>query len=430
MSMLARFLLACLVAASLTMPVTAQVSRLPEPGQGPDFTTMSLSEGLQAASRRELDTYTLATVLGEAGRSRDPAHIPMLKEIVDVYSSDYITEVAMLAIEAAGEPADYFLDYVRDWEKDGFSAIAAANVLAVRPGTQLLDEIREILRDAPYRAPDNASIGNALSNSWKYGSVGGPYSAEYIQRLAVGALFPFMYGRYIDGRFYAGEADAFEALLQRDLYIAARLYPSQVEAALVVAEDSLRVIFSKDGSPPDPVVFPQMLAIARERGARTVFPATAPPVPAAEPEADIRATLVCVEPSDALTLEDYVATFGYTSTLGRSVYIPYGSTNTVSGGTEDYRGQPEVFPTPEEAIALMGYETQFRIAFDSTETVTWTLPGGSATASAASPRCGEPTASPHLQRAGGHRLRGRGHHPRRTGRRPALHRDAPRLHLR
>ena len=112
------------------------------------------------------------------------------------------------------------------------------------------------------------------------------------------------------------------------------------------------------------------------------------PYPSEAPDADVRPVLECVEEREGGAL---VAYFGYESRTGAPVTVPRGLANAVTPLTLDGR-QPEAFGVPRAVGQPPGRTAPFpafawRALLPPGGVVTWTLPGGSATASASSPRC-------------------------------------------
>ena len=112
------------------------------------------------------------------------------------------------------------------------------------------------------------------------------------------------------------------------------------------------------------------------------------PYPGEAPNADVRPVLECVEEREDGAL---VAYFGYDNRSDTPVTVPRGSANAVAPSALDGR-QPEAFGVPRVVGQPPGRTASFpafawRVVLPLDGAVTWTLPGGQATASAASPRC-------------------------------------------
>ena len=375
-------------------------------GEGLDPEGMSLAEALGAAERGDLDGLHLLRTLAHAEYLRDPAHLPALKRIVDAYwCNQGVVESAMLAIEAAGEPDAYFLDCIGDWARREEHAIAAAFVLTVRPEPSYLDEIRAVVDEAPDYGPRDSPLFTMARNYEAIHRPPGPYGDGDIRRAAFATM------GFVDADWFFdidGHLQPFEwyppppigASARRALYAMARAYPSRVPEALDLAADSLALVLSErrdhgGGTFPTPAQIAEMVAVARQVADAVAFPSTAPPVPPADAGARVEPRLVCVEDAapGLAPAYDYAARFAF-DTPGPPVRVPYGVGNAVSGGSGGYRGQPEVFYTAEAASAWGGRALEFRVGFAAGEAVSWTLLGRTVTASAWSPRCGQPPPPP------------------------------------
>ena len=127
---------------------TLDCSLLPE--RGPNPYDLGLAAALAAAERRDLTLGGLGTTLLWAEREADPAHVPALKRLVEEYRCfDGDAHLALNAIEAAGEPSDYFLGLVRDWRRDDTLAGSAMEVLGVRRDSSAAETIRAVALEAP-----------------------------------------------------------------------------------------------------------------------------------------------------------------------------------------------------------------------------------------------------------------------------------------
>lgn len=117
-----------------------------------------------------------------------------------------------------------------------------------------------------------------------------------------------------------------------------------------------------------------------------ILAAAAAAASATAAQAAVVPSVTCVAPqADGSGLTGY---FGYSNT-GEARTIPIGPGTPANrfSGTAD-QGQPTVFPTNAAPVPGFGDDrTHFAAASDFTGTRTWTLDGGTATASAASPAC-------------------------------------------
>ena len=104
--------------------------------------------------------------------------------------------------------------------------------------------------------------------------------------------------------------------------------------------------------------------------------------------ANVRATLRCVTVGEPSTLTAY---FGYQNLQAEPLVIPIGSDNSFTPGPSD-RTQPTSFEVASPASVVA-------VTFTPPLSITWHLPGGSATATASTPVC--PGSAPQQMRCSG-----------------------------
>ena len=403
-----------LVLSALASPASAQkgvdptLDCEPFPTVAPHPRELGLPAALDAAVEKRLTLGGLGYVLDWAAREPDPIHIPVLKQIVEVHRC-FIgnVELAMLAIEAAGEPSDYFVRYAQDWRRDDRVASAAFNALAARGDSTVRRELEEVAEMAPY----GGTFGYSLSNALLYYNAGVDLNAMFdrwpvpkkLEYVAVReALWP---GVAWVHRGVTGDSLSFlenetrtnftRAIARKRLRSLAEAYPTAVQRVIVAYEDTLRSqLLERDLTPIQRGLF---LDVAVPLATEAAFPSNSSPTP---PAFDLRGsvpqitTIVCIEePVETVrgyAPDDLVAVFSYVLEAEGPIRLAYGEANTLRGPWNPLGLlapiPPEVF-FPADRIDAPG--RPFRVAFELGETVSWTLLGQTVTATAETPRCHE-----------------------------------------
>ena len=367
----------------------------PLPLHAPDPRELGLAAALAAAERRGLSPNGLGDALAWAERASDPAHIPVLKRIVEGYRcADFHVGIAFLAIEAAGEPSEYFLDYALDWAYDDKVAAWAMNALAARGDTTVYEALRASVLQAPRLGPRGRSLHEAFNGLFV---VGVEWPSVYAERplrqrlrisgeMSVRALTAVVYegpdGPALSVMTTSGNTVG--SRMRRDARRLARAYPSVMGAVLRAYQDTARVRLAARGVAPEHV--PLFLDEVRLQGPELFFPETGPPSPPAVTQAAVRPT-VCVD-GDArgprypsgMALE-----LSYETEEAGAVRVPYGPLNRLDGPWE----AGPFAPAPPEVFdpGLPAHDRAFRVPLAPGETVSWTLLGRSVTADAYTERC-------------------------------------------
>ena len=358
---------------------------------------------LELGLARELNSHHLDVILYRITYSRNPAYIPALKRQAELWgggSSGQFARVAGIldALWRLGEPEDYFYDLLPRWREKPVLARAAAWIVNRDPKPERLPALEALAAEVAETEASDVSerilLGDLARDARRY--------RRYIERFAayeatpIGDQLHFVLawigttvnsasitddGHYILHKGNLNETRAEQAWAARRLGELARAYPSAVAEALDRLGEYTR---PSDAYTPAQ----QAEALAAWREFFTVDLAaldTLPPPPPVDLAADVAPEVVCVRPDSVAWSEstgrfvesqELVARFRYRSRAGRAVRIPPGPSNALS--PSEYEGQqPEVFQ--------MSGDTWVR--FSPGTPVTWTLPGGSATASASSPRC-------------------------------------------
>lgn len=133
----------------LAVPVHAQQVPwdLPRRYFSPD--TTSVDEALDLVLNYGLTQQAAIEALIYASDEGDASHIPVLKQIVPRYSSDFsfVARTALHALWELGEPKSYFVDLACAWPQDKDIAAEAIEVLARDPDSTLYADLL-VLRDA------------------------------------------------------------------------------------------------------------------------------------------------------------------------------------------------------------------------------------------------------------------------------------------
>lgn len=406
---LARWSAVVAVAAVLSVPAFAQGGWQPRydptldcsllPESSPHPRDLGLAAALAAAERRDLALGSLGYTFEWAEREPDPTLLPALKRLVEEYRcSSGDAGLAMLAVESAGEPVDYFVGYAQNWRRDDRMAWEAMNALAVRGDSSVYEALAAVAAEAPSRGRFGRDLRNAFRHYrgglelWRrFEVLPVPKQVEYAAMSAVTAL------RGVVVRSVSGDSLSLlenegigypDRIRKRALRRMARAYPSLMEAALIAYADSARARVAEVAPPEHRALF---LGAALPQTYETAFPTGTSPPDALQRPADLTGTLVasvCVENragEDAYEPGGLAAVFSYAFSGQRPVRIPYGNVNALSGsGLSAGSAPPEVFfPTTDPDAPGQ----TFRIVLRPGTTVTWTLLGGSLTVSSDSYLC-------------------------------------------
>ena len=347
--------------------------------------------------------YFYSPLLMNAALSGDAGLRPMLREIVAnrAYGEDEdweAAQAALLPLAWLGEEPSYFLDLAQvltqpltidDWKEYGFGD-EAAMALSLHPDSSLRAPLEALAASASDALPLGVGrAGIAVLN--RVLAMREAYRALLTVRERV--AFTVEMGWPVDGSVCEADGDrpirlcrgikpddAYVLTLLRDL---AATHPDSVRTYLPA------VLAEWDEEPvSDAAYAADPFAWVANRAALPFEPFPAPPE---NPQADVAPLVECVEEQSGGVL---VAHFGYYNRFGAPVTVIRGAANSVTpsafGGS-----QPEGFGVPRALGQPVGRTAPFpafawRTAFADGESVTWSLPGGSATASAASPRCGAP----------------------------------------
>ena len=376
---------------------------------GPDPYVLPLPQALARVEARDYSTGGISAVLARAERRPDPAYLPALKRIVEEHRcGENLVEIALLAIEAAGEPAEYFFALARDWRRDDLLAGRALNALGVRGDSAHYAALYGIAAEAPNRARFGSSMRTAFFAYLAGIDVWGRYARmpieERIATAAWSSLGPL--GAVIVGdtlsQLNTARNPSVTSVDRRMLRQLGRTHPTATAAALVAYQDTARARLAARGVPARFV--PRFVALVEQFGRETAFPADTPPPPTVEQAA---VTLsVCVAPLDWPSLgyppsaerPSLAAEFRYVSAEPGPVRVAYGPGNRLEARPGAAWALPPEVLLPAGARDLSGrsYLHSFRVGFDAGEAVTWTLLGETVTASQWSPRCDAPPPLPEL----------------------------------
>lgn len=391
------------------------------PMAGPNPYEIGLPAALEAASRRELTIGGWGIAITWAEREADPVYSPMLKRLVEEYicwsSEAYL---AFLALEAAGEPSEYFVRYAQDWRRSDRVAYFAMAALGVRGDSTANAALRAVAREAPSLGKFGANLQNA------YGTyLGGLQTWDRFERRPIdhqliyaarNATLDAAGGDIIRGvtgdslSLHENKGNLPSSWIPiRALRLLGESHPTATAAAVAVYQDSARAFLLSRGVQPRHLpLFERQL---ERYPVESAFPPSdqtpAPPTisrAALGPEA--RVTLephVCIAdlggvpqgtPGEPFAEGTLAAVFSYASKEKEPVRVAYGSDNTL-GVPRLSVGPirplpPEVF-FPDGSRAYDGQlrDRDFRVAFMPGETVSWTLLGQTVTATADTPRCDE-----------------------------------------
>lgn len=365
------------------------------PMSGPDSRAIGLTAALAAAERRELTVGGLGYALTWADREGNPAHIPVLKRIVEGYRCFYDhAELAVTAIESAGEPRDYFLALAANGSRDDHLAASGMNALAIRGDSAAYAPLRSIALSAPQLGKFGVDLAGRFNIY-----LGGMRNWAEFETWPVRRQIDFGARSVLDAvrgpvvRTVRGDSvsqqenfngGSIYAIPRRALRRMARTYPSAVEAALVAYADTARSNLLRRGVTPAQV--PLYLTLVERQGRETAFPSNGPPLPPAVTSAAIRPS-VCIEASPAGSVPGrYTAVFSYKSAEPSAVRVAYGDLNSFL--TSSGPGvSPEVF-FPDTMPDAPG--RQFRVVFSTSDYAFWKLLGRYAFARPDGPRCGGP----------------------------------------
>jgi hypothetical protein len=362
---------------------------------------LGLEEALERAARRELAGNELGYALDWAGREPSPALVPALKRIVETYRCWWdVAEVALYAIEAAGEPVEYFLSYAREWDDDDGIAAGAIRALGVRADLSMLSELDSIVAPAPARGRIHGiDLRNALGSF--RGSV--ELYDRWTSQPAALMLSDVAHYEYANGfpvlllkdstgvnLYFFDELTYLVyvpgAIARRVLRKTAPRFPTATEQAFAVARDTLRA--GLINLPPDQV--DEVVAIVDAKAHQVAFPSNAPPLPDIDTTVAVVPSVCVTEREGPLWLGEtrLDAVFSYAfddppalRTTRPPFRVPYGPLNQVSGGVGGV--SPEVFVS--DAAPTLG--NPFRVALPEGATVTWQILGQAASADSSTSRC-------------------------------------------
>ncbi len=376
-------------AQSLNRPEDCQYRMCEENGYGCylDPTSMSAEEAWQRVEQIDYRPYYFDDLLARATASGDPDFIQRLEAYARRRSGwpgnfTHVYEV-LTAIRLLGAPRSFFWWRALDAERDPILATAAIEVLGQEPDSAELGVLDTIY---PFPTPVNG-IGAGLSG----------YSATLYQSQRV-TFLPVNERARVLTYMSVGIAGATREWARSRLRLLYQEEPGIVDAA-IAAYPSVPGV--RPGEPPvppppggtcydDPAerIRQTLLDVAQAPPTLIPEPFPEPVIPPEDPGADVLPILECM---DAVGAGELTAVFGYNNLTGEPVTVSHGASNEVTPAS--YHGlQPEIFdlPTldpndPGRTPPYPGFA--WKVTFDSTETVTWTLPGGTAIASAFSPRC-------------------------------------------
>ena len=369
------------------------------PRSGPDPRELGLPAALAAAERKELTLGGFGTTLAWAEREPDPAYIPVLKRIVERFRcADYDVNMAFLAIEAAGEPSAYFVEYAQGWERDDRLAGWAMNVLAVRGDSSVYLPLRQVALDAPNRG----RFGRVLQNYFSF-YLGGIILWDRLQSATVSDQLRYALvaaqkplGSWVVRGTQGDSLSQVENL--RNRYISAiprrvlrrmgEVYPTATARALVAYEDSARAELAERGVAPEHVLL--YMELVRRHSREFAFPSTRATPPVVGSAA--LSPSVCATVSGrrlvlgALPEGSPVARFSYRSDEAEAVRVPYGAGNSLVG---PWDSSDPFAPVPPEVFdpGLPAHDRAFRVPLAPGEAVSWTLLGRTVTADAYTARC-------------------------------------------
>ena len=374
------------------------------PDDGPDPRETGLGSALAAAERYDLDVDALGYTLAWAARERDPQHISILKEIVEAYRCGAgNAAVALQAIAAAGEPADYFLAYLADGARDDVLAYHAAGALGSRLDPDVVAPMEAIIAAYPdsifFRGPRNRMVGEAVRHAGHNLSLDSLWrrqlsTLDHIRRL-VPAYGPLA-GGFVGDRFVLAETDpwgngsAYRAAQRTALWNYARTHPSAVQQAIDEVPQRLAPSMTdqRDWSPAEQEA---AAAAAVEATTATAFPSTAPPLPpVGSPEA--LTVLACRDVVAFPSPGTAFAVFAYASSAPSAFRLTYGPANRIENESGDELPfiAPEVFYPDGEGPWRARL---VRVPLPEGDAVTWHVGDQSVTVDASSVPCtsaGEP----------------------------------------
>lgn len=135
----------------------ALVCYAPSAQEVPLDTLVSVEEGIRrSVLTRDLPRSHAVPMILRAGASRNPAHIPLLKEVIDSWaaggsndhygyrSSGVHTGAALYSLWLIGGSEEYFRENLYNWEKDYMLAHYSAQVLLLDATPELVEELRAL----------------------------------------------------------------------------------------------------------------------------------------------------------------------------------------------------------------------------------------------------------------------------------------------
>ena len=350
--------------------------------------------------RYETTRFVAAFAIYFAGFSDDPALRAPLRRIVDTFDtgSSQVSHAALFALASLGEPPAYFLDLARELvdspnKSERYLGRDASDALVAFGDPALADSLRAIYAATSEDSrrwlvtPIRDLVETPAFEAEKRTS---DAVAAQVRFLLVEYLIPFGLSPLADdardeiGAMYPDEAfsaDAYYATAR--LRQIARAHPDSFRTALPAVIAAL----GPDDSYDPAADFPR--AELARWAMRVGLPHEPYPAPPAVPDADVAPVLECVERG----AEGWTAYFGYHNRAGRAVTLPHGPGNALTVGGRASTRPPQAFASPKAVGVAVGRTPPWpgyavSVPFAAGEPVTWTLPGGTATASTASPACG------------------------------------------
>ena len=362
---------------------------------------LSPGDAVAAILRGEIISFEAKSALYFVASSGDPGLHPQLREIVESFKGgDHpVAASALFALVQLGETPDYFLGVVRENldspnGSEYWTATWAARSLVAFNDSALADSLRAIRAQATSHygrsAPLNSISAMEEMPAFEAETRTSDAVAAQVRFLLVEYLIPFGLSPLADdardeiGAMYPDEAfsaDAYYATAR--LRQIARAHPDSFRIALPAVIAAL----GPDDSYDPAADFPR--AELARWAMRVGLPHEPYPAPPAVPDADVAPVLECVERG----AEGWTAYFGYHNRAGRAVTLPHGPGNALTVGGRASTRPPQAFASPKAVGVAVGRTPPWpgyavSVPFAAGEPVTWTLPGGTATASTASPACG------------------------------------------
>ena len=240
------------------------------PPDGPDPREMTIEAALDSALAVALIQPDVIWTVRQAGLD-GLTHRNRLKALVELYSEP-LDERGINALEAlwrAGEPREYFEDFVRDWRNRPRHATNAAWILARDPNSEMVAVMTEVPLleiDLGYDLPDvgyafNAALSNvryaefldSLSLEWQFYSLLTDWF-DIVDRCVVREPTPLIpypfevaFGRTVD------ELDPRALWAQAEFGRRAASHPAEALEAIVSFKPSRNVqhLCSREAAPPD-----------------------------------------------------------------------------------------------------------------------------------------------------------------------------------